>query len=136
MLKDLTSLILLIYIKIIVLENKENKFNLIFYLIFNFIINSFLKIIINQDRPINHKTNYGLLQSKGMPSGHAQLSFFTYFYLYDDKNKSLNNILLILALVISYERIYNNKHSFLQVLIGGLIGSYLGVNLKNEIIKF
>lgn len=138
MLNDLVILIFLIFIKLYII-NSENKLIFLIYIFINFVINSLLKVIINEPRPINHNTNYSFLQRNGMPSGHAQISFFIYFFYKDNiknKNININRIILILACLTSFERIYNNKHTLEQVLVGIIIGSLLGMNLKNKVINF
>jgi membrane-associated phospholipid phosphatase len=83
--------------------------------------------------------------SFGMPSGHSQLAWFftTYYilhiinnklqYINNNKYKYLSSLLLvILAVIVSYSRVYIDKcHTIGQVIIGGIIGIILGFILYN-----
>jgi len=87
----------------------------------------------------------------GMPSGHSQSAWFLcvfgilyfmdkvyYSNKFNEKNK-LNGItknmwlilicivMISLAIFISYSRVHNNYHTIQQVIVGGLIGSGLGL---------
>lgn len=81
----------------------------------------------------------------GMPSGHSQLAWFFSIYLilsllhneFNSNNKYIYIkiiILIFLALLVSYSRIYiDNCHTLGQVIIGGFIGiimAYLLFKLK------
>lgn len=68
----------------------------------------------------------------GMPSGHAQatLLFVTMIYLYLKRNNQLTTInttiLLLILLVVPLSRVYYKCHSFAQIIVGGMIGMFIG----------
>lgn len=91
----------------------------------NILINILLKNIIKQERP--QKTDkYGELQRYGMPSGHSQMVWFMLFFDIQQTNKYISFILLILAGLTSYQRYKCNYHTILQILVGGLLGGFIG----------
>lgn len=81
--------------------------------------------------------------SFGMPSGHSQNAWFFFsfisLYIYNQYKNKPNNIFtqitsialiiatFIIATFISYSRVKINFHSTNQVIIGGVIGTILGV---------
>ena len=140
--------IILIIISWYLLWNHENLF---FYYTFGIfasaLINTILKGIIQQPRPMfdnkkiklakNHTKTYfyqnGIpFDVYGMPSGHAQMSFFTTIFIYLSFNKS--NILysyLLFSLMICGQRVKFDYHSIQQVAVGSIVGSLLGYVLYN-----
>lgn len=80
--------------------------------------------------------NYIGLQSKcsglGMPSGHSQATaiFVTMLYLYFQQNDQLTTtkkiILLIILLAIPLSRVYYQCHSFAQIILGSMVGIFIG----------
>jgi dolichyldiphosphatase len=94
-------------------------------------INAVLKRIIGQSRPPgSHKLGYG------MPSDHAQFSFFfvTYLSLWMVWRARLTprqragyiSALLLTAVIVCWSRIHLGVHSTAQVLVGSSIGMLLG----------
>jgi membrane-associated phospholipid phosphatase len=69
----------------------------------------------------------------GMPSGHAQtIGFATAFWLMYIWRRQTGKvyktaIILVLAFLLIYSRVYEGCHSWLQVSVGTLIGSALGL---------
>jgi len=135
--------IILLFITIFLLRN---KYNLLFYYILFFIIslllNIFLKGIIQQARPsIDDKTFKLMMKNKeryiykhgipydifGMPSGHSQSvlmsTIFIYLSLHDIK---IALLYLFITSVTLIQRVIENHHTVLQVLIGSIIGLALG----------
>ena len=123
----------------------ENK-NLFFYytvgVFTNAVINLILKGIIQQPRPIfDSKTiRLATMHKKeqfyssgipfdvfGMPSGHAQSSFFSTVFIYLS-TKHINTFYLYLAssLLTCYQRYDSNYHSILQLIVGSIIGAAFG----------
>lgn len=123
----------------------DNK-NLFFYytvgIFTNSIINLILKGILQQPRPIFDSKNIRLatMHTKeqfystgipfdifGMPSGHAQSSFFSTVFIYLS-TKHLNTTYLYLAstLLTCYQRYGSNYHSIFQLIVGALVGSTFG----------
>jgi hypothetical protein len=84
-------------------------------------------------------------ESWGMPSGHAQSMAFatTYLilYLYYTKNKNISvfsSLLILLSLLVMFQRINSKCHSVLQVIIGtvfGVVLGYISYRLSNMISK-
>jgi membrane-associated phospholipid phosphatase len=59
----------------------------------------------------------------GMPSGHSQASMFvTTFIFLSLKISFITYVFLILSLLIMYQRIKDNHHTFFQVVVGGASG--------------
>uniref|UniRef100_A0A6C0DSZ8 Phosphatidic acid phosphatase type 2/haloperoxidase domain-containing protein n=1 Tax=viral metagenome TaxID=1070528 RepID=A0A6C0DSZ8_9ZZZZ len=124
----------------------RNKYNLLFYYILFFgisiVLNIVLKGLIQQPRPsIDAKTFQLMMKNKeryiskhgmpydifGMPSGHSQSVLFStvfiYFCLRDFK------VLLVYIIVSSItlcQRVIDNHHSVMQVIVGSSIGIVLG----------
>jgi membrane-associated phospholipid phosphatase len=135
--------IILLFMTIFLLRNKHN---LLFYYILFFVIslflNLFLKSIIQQPRPsIDSKTFNLMMKNKeryiykhgvpydifGMPSGHSQSvllsTVFIYLSLHDVK---IAFLYLIITLITLIQRVIDNHHTILQVIIGSIIGCILG----------
>lgn len=110
--------------------------------IINQIINWLLKSVIwaskdpNALRPKDATDQCG--DKMGMPSGHSQFIWFfaifwTLYILYSNlfKNKTSNILsiicLIIIALIVALSRIYLECHTFLQVLVGSIVGATIGV---------
>ena len=104
--------------------------------VINIVLNSILKGIIKHPRPSVNKEILNILENAdkyvpfnnyGMPSGHAQISFFTVAYLYMvTKNKKILIFTSILSLITLAQRVYTQKHSIMQVLVGSLVGFFMG----------
>jgi len=120
----------------------EHK-NLFFYfnvgLFANSILNLILKGIIQEPRPMfdskkiklmtTHASDYFFQNGisfdiYGMPSGHAQASFFITVFIYLSlKHTNLLYLCILFSLLICYQRVKFNFHSISQVIVGGIIGS-------------
>lgn len=132
--------------------------NLFFYynigLIANSILNIILKGLIQEPRPMfdNKKVNLITKHAKefffqngiqfdiyGMPSGHAQMAFFTSIFIYLSlKHTNLLYLYLFITLLICYQRVKYEFHSIPQVIVGGIVGSgfaYFVYQLAREKIK-
>lgn len=123
----------------------DNK-NLFFYytvgIFANSILNIILKGIIQEPRPLydKDKVKLALTYTKqyfyqdgipfnifGMPSGHAQSSFFSVAFMYFAlKDKNLLYFYSLFSLLICYQRYYFNYHSILQLVIGAITGLSFG----------
>lgn len=110
-------------------------FYLVYYIIgygFNILLNIILKITIQDIRPsedpklINIAKNNGKNISYdvyGMPSGHAQLSFYSTVFIYlVFKNIYLTLFYFVISLLTLHHRVQNKKHTVLQVFIGSFVG--------------
>jgi membrane-associated phospholipid phosphatase len=135
----------------------EHK-NLFFYfnvgLFANSILNIILKGIIQEPRPMFDSKKIKLMTTHanhyffqngipfdiyGMPSGHAQASFFITVFIYLSlKHTNLLYLCILFSLLISYQRVKFNFHSISQVIVGGIIGSgfaFIVYKLARENIK-
>lgn len=135
-----------------------NNNNLFFYYTIGIFANSILNIIfkgiIQEPRPMFDDKKIRLLKTHGkhffyqngipfdifgMPSGHAQASFFSTVFIYLALNqKNLLYIYLPLTLLTCYQRVKFEYHYISQVIVGGIVGSafsYLVYNLAREKIK-
>lgn len=127
----------LFILSILLLWNK--KYYLVYYIVgygFSIILNLILKGIIRQPRPsediklINISQNNGKrisFDKFGMPSGHAQLSFFSVVFIYlVFKNITLTIFYIIISLLSLHQRVKYKNHSLLQIIIGTFVGSFVG----------
>jgi diacylglycerol kinase (ATP) len=132
--------------------------NLFFYytvgVFVNAVINLILKGIIQEPRPIFDSKIIKLASTHtkhqfystgvpfdiyGMPSGHAQSSFFSLIFIYLSLKKlNIVYVYLFVTLITIYQRIDSNYHSMIQIIVGGLIGAgfgYFVYQLAKEKIK-
>ena len=147
--------ILLIFLSWYLLWDHNNLF---FYfnigLVCNSILNFVLKGFIQEPRPLFDSKKISLIKTHakdfffqngipydifGMPSGHAQMAFFTTIYIYLSlKHTNLLYLYLLISLIICYQRVILNLHSIEQVVVGSIVGSafgYLVYQLAREKIK-
>ncbi len=104
--------------------------------VLNFILNTLLKGIIKEPRPSTNKEIIAIMDQAGkyipfdnygMPSGHAQMAFFSVAYLYMvTKNVKVLLLSSAIAIITILQRVYTGRHSVLQILVGGVIGSIVG----------
>uniref|UniRef100_A0A6C0HTN9 Phosphatidic acid phosphatase type 2/haloperoxidase domain-containing protein n=1 Tax=viral metagenome TaxID=1070528 RepID=A0A6C0HTN9_9ZZZZ len=143
------SEIIMILLVIYLLHSK--LFYTIYYLFFILLsgyLNTIFKSIIKEERPDNYKKflfseHFSRIKSVyGMPSGHSQNVFFSITYLYLTTKEFFYwvQLLLVLAALMFYERLSFHNHTFLQLIVGAIIGiflAYLVVLLREQIeIKF
>ena len=103
---------------------------LISYLVFSFcntIVNKILKVIIQQKRPNGSikimDESYEGIENYGMPSGHAQSSFFSIAFLYFVKGSSIWLIAeLFIAGLTVYQRWKYRQHTIEQLIMGSILG--------------
>jgi membrane-associated phospholipid phosphatase len=149
--------IILLFITIFLLRNKHNfLFYYILFFIISLVLNLFLKGLIQQPRPsIDTKTFNLMMRNKkryiykhgipydifGMPSGHSQSvllsTIFIYLTLQDMK---IAMLYLFLSIITLTQRVLDNHHTILQVIVGSIIGCMVGylaykmaeINLKGK----
>jgi len=129
----------------------DNK-NLLFYYVVgifaNMVLNIILKGIIQEPRPIfeDKKISLATTHAKrfffqngipfdlfGMPSGHAQSSFFSTLFIYLSlRNNNITFIYLLISLITCIQRVSSNYHSISQVIVGSLVGSLFGLFVYNK----
>jgi hypothetical protein len=120
--------ILLIFVTIYSLWNQQKY--LYTYLVFSIgstIVNKILKNIIKQDRPSNSKKimneSYTGSEIYGMPSGHAQSTFFSISFLYFAIGSRQWMLLeLVIAALVIYQRWKYRQHTLEQLFAGSLLG--------------
>jgi len=99
--------------------------------ILNKLLNEYLKNTFRQYRPSNpiKFLNSEILSKKnfGMPSGHTQIAFFSILYAYLVTRRFIPWILLLLVigLIVIYERYKYRNHTLNQLFAGAIIGSLL-----------
>ena len=87
-----------------------------------------LKKIIKQPRPFGSS-----LKTYGMPSSRTAIVFFVVTYLiFSLKRKTTNKIIILLSvgLLSAFLKWIMKEHSFVQLLIGSLIGISAGLIIK------
>ena len=100
------------------------------------ISNYMLKGVFKQPRPNENIHIFNALVQNdkiddfdrfGMPSGHSTSVFFSTIYIYFAlKNTKITLFYLLLSMITMYDKLVNNKHSIVQVLVGAFIGGILG----------
>ena len=141
--------LILFILSIFLLRNKHTY--LFYYILFfgiSLVLNLVLKSLIQQPRPcIDPKMFQLMIKNKeryvtkhgmpydifGMPSGHSQSvifsTIFTYFCLHDIKILALY---ILISLITLFQRVIDDHHSILQVIVGSSIGiilGYIGYNM-------
>lgn len=124
----------------------RNKHNLLFYYILFFgisiVLNIVLKGLIQQPRPsVDAKTFQLMMKNKeryiskhgmpydifGMPSGHSQsVVFSTVFIYFCLRDLKILLIYVVVSLITLCQRVIDNHHSVMQVIVGSSIGIVLG----------
>jgi membrane-associated phospholipid phosphatase len=117
-----------------------NKRNYLKFFIFGFILNSglnaLLKLCIKEPRPSNDRKIIEIaiyngervsFDKYGMPSGHAQkcgycLAFITMVY----NSPIITGLYFIISCLSMYQRYSFNNHTLLQLLVGFIIGLFVG----------
>lgn len=154
----------LIFLSIYLLYTSNSKTYLAYFIlgiVFNTIINILLKGFFQQPRPSDMKHSYGafqkriqnILQTKhglpfhlfGMPSGHAQATFFilTFMYLvFYSQNDEMGLkkyrpnwiilwIFILFGGIVLYQRVEYGYHTWFQVAVGILCGMIIGYGMYN-----
>lgn len=109
---------------------------LIISLLFNNII---IKNIIKRSRPFHQITDLrNLVNAKGysFPSGHTSSSFACATVMFGNLPKKYGIVMIMLAALIGFSRIYTGVHYPLDVLGGivtGLLSSYISQHIINRI---
>ena len=124
----------------------RNKSHLSFYYVIGFFMNAILNIvlkgIIKQPRPSEDPEKFKIALKNqervgyrnglpydifGMPSGHAESSFFSVGFIYFTiRNMNLVGLYLVLSLLILFQRVIYNYHTILQVVVGSVVGLLFG----------
>jgi len=128
--------LLLFALSLVLLSNKGTiLYVYICGIVVGYMLNPFLKGIIQEIRPINNLNinswidqEYHLYpQRYGMPSRHVQgVVFSLTFICLTLKNFKISILYVFFSLVTMYQRIASKGHSLSQTLVGALAGSLLG----------
>lgn len=135
--------LILLFFSIFLLRNKSNL--LFYYILFfgiSIILNIVLKGLIQQPRPsIDAKTFQLMMKNKeryiskhgvpydifGMPSGHSQSVVFSTIFIYLClRDFKILLVYIIVSLITLFQRVINNHHTILQVVLGSFVGIVLG----------
>ena len=104
--------------------------------ILNVFLNLLLKGLIQQPRPSEdlHIFNTEKSQLKrigydryGMPSGHAQMAFYSVSFLYFVFTSPMLLIgTLLLSTITNFQRVKYKNHTINQVIVGSFVGAFVG----------
>lgn len=126
--RDITSLGGMPFYLIIILITLSLKeylltYKLIFGFIISFIFIALIRTFYFKDRPNKEKySNYlEKLDASSFPSLHATRSIFLALLL-TNTNKLFSLIIIIIALIVVYSRIYIKKHDIIDVFFGSILG--------------
>jgi membrane-associated phospholipid phosphatase len=125
------------------LWHKDNLFYYYLYGVFlNSILNLVLKGIIKEPRPsedpklfniaLKHSIRFKFVDGYphdifGMPSGHAQSTFFSTIFIYLAlKDIKITIGYLLIALFTMYQRVLFKQHTVIQVIAGAIVGLLFG----------
>lgn len=103
----------------------------VFLYIINICIILWLQKIWKDPRPSNGiefmKAEFHNSEVYGMPSGHTQTVFFSLVYFYMI-TRSINWLLIMFFVVVCTisQRLIYRKHTILQIIVGGIIGTLYG----------
>ena len=63
----------------------------------------------------------------GMPSGHASSVFYSTIFIYLSlKNTKISILYILFSLLVVSHRIYFNHHTFIQIIVGSIVGILFG----------
>jgi membrane-associated phospholipid phosphatase len=108
-------------------NQQKYLFSYLVFFIGNTILNKILKTIIKQKRPNDGvkimNEEYSGVEIYGMPSGHAQSSFFSLSFLYFVKGSPTWLIIeLFIATLTIYQRWKYRQHTLEQLFTGSVVG--------------
>ena len=112
--------------------------------VLNKTINEYFKNYFKQARPENPRkfleSDKFSKKKYGMPSGHSQLVFFSIMYSYLVTGSLIPWVLglLIIGLIVIYERYVFKNHTINQLISGAVLGSfiaYLVIHIVNIVMK-
>lgn len=106
----------------------------------NIVFNMILKGIFKEPRPFENPKLFQLALKKrmedgnmslidmnifGMPSGHAQMVFYSTMYIHFAlKNFYITTCYFIISFITMYQRVNTNMHTILQVIAGAIVGIF------------
>jgi len=117
------------------LDQKTLSFQLFTGFVLSYLIAFVIRVFYFKDRPEREKHDSFLskIDSSSFPSVHSARAFiFAIIISYNFANAALTFFLLIVAMIVSYSRIYLKKHDWIDV----SCGIFMGVLISLLIIKF
>ena len=129
--------IILFFFTLLLLRNKQRYLQFFVYgFILNNILNIILKLLIKEPRPLKDKKaiEIGIVNGArigfdnfGMPSGHAQnCGYYLIFITMVLNDPFITTIYLVISLISLFQRYLYNNHTFLQLIVGLIIGCFFG----------
>lgn len=134
--------IFLFFLSIFLLYSRTKTKNFLWIFIFasflNVLVNIILKLVIQQPRPMgeNERKVFEMAKNRGkifpfntygMPSGHAQYSLFSLFFIaFTLQSPSITLFYLVITFLTMYQRVEFKYHTVLQVIVGAFIGASIG----------
>jgi len=118
-----------IIVLIVINANTNIVFIYTLGLLLSNLFNNFLKETIKQDRPLNqvHTDIENICHNYGMPSYHMQCSAFSIAFLFcTTMSYRLLVITSTLGLLSFKQRHKFRRHTFLQLVVGTIVGAILG----------
>ncbi len=132
--------LLMILANIVLLQKKTYyQYFFVVFVIINVLLNTFLKQVIKQPRPSIDDRTFQLMMKKserfvrkhgmpydifGMPSGHAQSTFFSTVYNYMVfRDARMSAVFLFFCLWTMFQRVLFNHHTIAQVVAGAAVGA-------------
>jgi membrane-associated phospholipid phosphatase len=71
------------------------------------------------------------------PSGHSATAFGVMIcFVFIFKNNGLKALMLVLAALIAYSRVYLSQHFLIDIVVGSLIGTLTAIFLEKYLLKF
>lgn len=118
-------------------KRKYYVYSYLFFYMINIFLNKILKKLVREPRPNNsidfrdiifdYFDKYKEEEQFGMPSGHAQMIFYSISFLYlVTKSPILLFISLFIGVLTLYQRWKYRNHTIYQLFIGSLIGLIFG----------
>ena len=135
---------ILFFLSLIVIKKR----NVFFYyyvggFLLNYVLNVTLKGFLKQPRPDSNVELLNIMkqdgrpvhpQMYGMPSGHAQESFYSLLFVYGllrktakKENKYWILVFALLCIITVCQRAMTKKHTVMQIVVGMIVGSMAGI---------
>ena len=108
-----------------VLVLTSNPFYFLISLMVNVVVNHTLKNWIRQPRP--KECEPFAKKSYGMPSAHTQNASFAAAFVWNEVTRAQQLVLALLVFICMAQRVLSYCHTRMQVLVGLLIGTTLGI---------
>jgi membrane-associated phospholipid phosphatase len=136
---------ILFFLSLIVIKKR----NVFFYyyvggFLLNYVLNVTLKGFLKHPRPDSNVELLNIMrqdgrpvhpQMYGMPSGHAQESFYSLLFVYElllkgttqKENKYWIIVFALLCIITVFQRVMTKKHTIMQIGVGMIVGGMVGI---------